>query len=180
MLTPVTQQRLFPASLTVRTWIGADPGGYAIGFVLMAHPPAHWPADTLVGVDRKMRGFASALGLRPPDQPVMDLGSCLTVHAGAVRLCPRGVRQEIALPAHARWMRLLLTRPEVAVVVGLAPLELHATAEEVERYLDDGLHTGRLLLGRAHVADSRRPPQRLFSIEGMEAVPHPTDEGKHG
>jgi hypothetical protein len=180
MLTPVTQQRLFPDSLTVRTWIGADPGGYAIGFVLMAHPPARWPTHTLADIEHKMRGFASALGLRPPDQPVTDLGTCLTVHAGTVRLRPRGVRQEITLPAHAHWMRLLLTRPEVAVVVGLAPLELHATTEEVERYLDDGLRAGRLLLGRAHVAESRRPPQRPFPIEDMEAPSHPTDERKHG
>ncbi|MEU5437687.1 hypothetical protein AB0G73_30525 [Streptomyces sp. NPDC020719] len=158
MPTTPARQRLLPESLIARTWIGADPGGSPIGFVLLAHPPARWPTDTFADVERKMWGFAAALGLRPPDQPVAELGACVTVTTGPVILSLARIRRKITLPAHARWQRLLLTRPEAAVVVGLVPLGLDATAEQVDRYLDDALRTGRLLLGRAGVADSRRPP----------------------
>nr|WSZ97290.1 hypothetical protein OH820_17940 [Streptomyces sp. NBC_00857] len=136
--------------LTTRTWIGADPSGHAIGFALLAHPPARWRDATPADIHRRMRALACAAGLRTPDQPLADLGTCLTVRDGSVHLRLSRIHQGLALPAHAHWKELLLTRPEVALVIGLAPLDVHAAAEEADRYLDHCLHNGDLMLGRVH------------------------------
>ncbi|MER5184795.1 hypothetical protein ABT009_42010 [Streptomyces sp. NPDC002896] len=164
--------------LTVRTWIGADSGGYAIGFALLAHPPAHWLDAAPADVNHRMRALAFAAGLRPPDQPVADLGTCLTVRGGCVRLRFERLHQGLTLPAHEHWKRLLLTRPEVALVVGLAPLAADATAEEANRYLEHGVRNGYLMLGRVHAEHPMRPSPRHHSVDLMETAARTIDEGK--
>ncbi|MFF4573127.1 hypothetical protein [Streptomyces sp. NPDC001410] len=97
-----------------------------------------------------MRALAFASGLRTPEQPLADLGTCLTVRHGAVHLRLVRISKGLSLPAHEHWKRLLRTRPEVALVIGLAPLDVQAAAEEADRYIDRCLHNGDLMVGRVH------------------------------
>ncbi|QOV38131.1 hypothetical protein IM697_06980 [Streptomyces ferrugineus] len=138
------------APLTIRTWIGADPRGQGIGFVLLAHPPMTSHDAACADIHRRMRALAFAAGLRTPDQSVADLGTCLTAQDGAVCLRLVRINKWLSLPTHEHWRRLLLMRPEAALVIGLAPLDVHAAGEEADRYLDGCLHDGELMVGRVH------------------------------
>jgi len=138
------------APLTIRTWIGADPRGQEIGFVLLAHPPVPSQDAAPADIHRRMRALAFAAGLRTPDQPLADLGTCLTARDGSVRLQLVRINKWLSLPTHEHWRRLLLVRAEAALVIGLIPLDVHAAAEEADRYLDRCLHTGDLMVGRVH------------------------------
>ncbi|NUR01823.1 MAG: hypothetical protein HOY79_36420 [Streptomyces sp.] len=97
-----------------------------------------------------MRAFALAAGLRAPDQPLADLGACLMVRDESAHLRLPRIGQGLALPTHEHWRQLLRTRPEVALVIGLAPLDVHAAEDEGDRYLDRCLHHGDLMVGRVH------------------------------
>ncbi|MER8068366.1 hypothetical protein ABTZ59_08725 [Streptomyces sp. NPDC094034] len=97
-----------------------------------------------------MRALAFAAGLRTPDRPLADLGTCLTAWEGAVRLRLVRINKWLSLPTHECWRRLLLTRLEAALVIGLVPLDVQAAAEEADRYLDRCLHHGDLMVGRVH------------------------------
>lgn len=90
------------------------------------------------------------------------------------------IRQCLAPPAHENWKRLLLTRPEIALIIGLAPLDVSVTAEEASRYLDNGLTNGYLMLGCVHAEHPMRPPPRRALGTGTEtaAPSQSSDEGK--
>ncbi|WP_210591122.1 hypothetical protein [Streptomyces sp. GESEQ-35] len=147
---PAAPKNSVTAPLTVRTWIGADPGGHSIAFALLAHLPARWRDATPADIRRRMMAFALAAGLRTPDQSLADLGTCLAVRDDSAHLRLLRIGQCLTLPTHEHWRRLLLTRPEVALVVGLAPLDVHAAEDEGDRYIDRCLHQGDLMVGRVH------------------------------
>lgn len=146
------------ASLSAFTWIGRDPADAPVGMVLVAHAPVRGAEGTGRNVEQRMRAFAAGLGMGNSDEAVPDLGPCLSVHPGSlVVLRPQEARYGLRLPAHPRWVRSLLSRPDVAVLVGLDLLARTSSMSDVDGYLDRGLEAGRLFFGTASV---ERHPHR--------------------
>ncbi|MFE2427461.1 hypothetical protein ACFXJ5_12010 [Streptomyces sp. NPDC059373] len=144
------------ASLSAFTWVGLDPAEAAVGMVLVTHAPVRSAEGTGRSVEQGMRDFAVALGMGSPEEPIPDLGPCLSIHAGSqVVLRPEGSRYGLRLPAQPRWVRLLLQRMDVAVIVGLDPLARTSGMADIDGYLDHGLKAGRLFFGTARAVRSR-------------------------
>lgn len=138
------------ASLSAFTWVGLDPVESQVGMVLVAHAPVRSAEGTGRTFDQRMRAFASALGMGSSDEPLPNLGACLSVGPGPrVVLRPEGARYGLQLPVHPRWVRLLLERPNVAVVVGLDPIARTSAMADINNYLDKGMDAGRLFFGTA-------------------------------
>ncbi|TKA13092.1 hypothetical protein [Actinacidiphila oryziradicis] len=157
MLTPPPQQDTHVSigllvSLSAFTWIGLDPANAPVGMVLVTPSPARGAEDADRTIEQRMRSYAAALGMSEPEEPMADLGSCLTLHprSAHVLLHTNGARYGLQLPAHPRWVRLLLRRSDVAVIVGLDPLARIAAMADVDSYLALGLEGRRLLFGTAH------------------------------
>jgi hypothetical protein len=143
------------ASLSAFTWVGLDPAEAAVGIVLVTHAPVRSAEGTGRSVEQRMLAFAAALGMGSPDEPMPDLGPCLSIHPGSrVVLRPEGCRYGLRPPVHPRWVRLLLQRLDVAVVVGLDPLARTSSMADIHRYLDHRSKAGRLLFGTARTVHS--------------------------
>ncbi len=137
------------ASLGAWTWLGTDPHGTGLAYLLLTHPPGRSARDSPDALEARMRHLAASLGgLAAPHDPVPDLGARLHIlGTTTVLLRYHGARFGTRLPVLSDWTRHVQRQCQAIVVVGLNPLPRSAGLERVDTYLDASLASGRLLFG---------------------------------
>ncbi|MCQ4045767.1 hypothetical protein ACFOSC_19605 [Streptantibioticus rubrisoli] len=143
------------ASLSVFTWAILDPAAEPVGMVLVAHAPVRSAEETGRSVERRMRDFASALGMREDGVQAPCLRPRLTIDSlRRVVLRADGMRYGLQLPTSPGWKRLVGQRARATVIVGLDPLQRASEMPDIERYLDRAVAERRLYFGAAQVIRS--------------------------
>lgn len=139
-----------PLSLAAWTWIDSTPDGL-VSFLLVT--PSRGDAPGL-------RPLAARAGLATPDLPLPTPGIRIVLDGpDALVLLPR-VDGAIRVPADDGWSDFARRGGTIVVLLGQRHLDPGARRIDVERYLQQGLLTHQLWLGKTTLAGDYTDQQR--------------------
>ncbi|MFE0762636.1 hypothetical protein [Streptomyces smyrnaeus] len=150
----------FIAGCTVTTWLQPQSPAGPLALLLLGHAPARRPGETPESVETGLLGIVDALGLRPPADPLPDIGARLTLSGGMVALDIGHPAYSLRLPPTGRdWRAHLADGGAACLLIGLDPIPPGAGPDAIDAYVSRTTATDRARIGATRLRTSpHRPP----------------------
>ncbi|WP_372408907.1 hypothetical protein [Streptomyces luteireticuli] len=145
-------------AVVVSMWVEDTFAGPA-AFLVIAHPPARHPDETVEGIEQQMLDLADALDLTEPSETLRHVGNrVILLGTSGTLLTIADAPYSLRLPpVGAEWSRMVSEGTPVCILLGLDPLPPHTDEKATQEYLGLGLLSGRIRMGATGAMDRREP-----------------------